>query len=141
MVQFLKDGDTGELESLRHLGENFHVITGESTSKFTFQMTPEEKARTAEAQRRNFQRMQQMLETGAFDMLILDEVMAAIRNDMLTETQVIELIEKRPAGMEVVLTGRNPTDRLMALADYVSEVRMLKHPFKEGIPARLGIER
>ncbi|HBQ64320.1 MAG TPA: cob(I)yrinic acid a,c-diamide adenosyltransferase [Clostridiales bacterium] len=141
MVQFLKDGDTGELMSLTNLGENFRVIAGESTPKFTFQMSPEEKAQAAKVQLRNFELVLQMLQKESFDMLILDEIMAAVRQGMIPEDRVAELIQNRPAHMEMVLTGRNPPDRLIALADYVSEIRMIKHPFREGTPARVGIER
>ena len=75
------------------------------------------------------------------DLLILDEVMAAINTGMLSVQQVAELIEHRPPQLELVMTGRNPPQQLVELSDYVSQIEKKKHPFDNGIPARDGIER
>ena len=54
---------------------------------------------------------------------------------------MVEFLKNKPQELEVVMTGRNPAPELVELADYVSEVCMRKHPFKRGIPARVGIEK
>ena len=79
--------------------------------------------------------------TEQYDLLILDEVMAAINTGMLSVQQVAELIEHRPPQLELVMTGRNPPQQLVELSDYVSQIEKKKHPFDNGIPARDGIER
>ena len=66
--------------------------------------------------------------------------MAACNYGMVREDDVAEFLEKRPGRLEVVLTGREPSVRLMELADYISEICMRKHPFEKGIAAREGIE-
>ena len=70
-----------------------------------------------------------------------DEIMAAINTGMVKVEQVQELVASRPPKLEVVLTGRNPPEELLELADYVSEIHKVRHPFDRGVPARDGIER
>lgn len=102
-------------------------------------MNEEQKRRAAAIQQQLFAgAKEQMQDT---DLLILDEVMAAINAGMLQTEQVTGLLRERHAGLEVVLTGRNPPPELIELADYVSEIKKVKHPFDKGIAARDGIER
>ena len=54
---------------------------------------------------------------------------------------MIEFLKKKPVGLEVVLTGRNPSQELIELADYVSEIKAVKHPYEKGINSRIGIEK
>jgi len=76
------------------------------------------------------------------DLLILDEVMAAITTGMLAEQDVIDFLKTKPEHLEVALTGRGPSQALIDLADYVSEVVMRKHPYEtSGLLGRKGIER
>ena len=74
-------------------------------------------------------------------MLVLDEIMAACSSGMVEEAHLLELIENRPEQLELVLTGRNPSPQLLALADYVTEMKKVRHPYDRGIAARSGIER
>ena len=59
---------------------------------------------------------------------------------MINRKRLLAFLEQRPQNLEVVLTGRDPAEELLAYADYVSEVRKIKHPFESGITAREGIE-
>lgn len=138
MVQFLKSADTGEIEAFKHL-ENIELLRGEQPACFTYQMTAEQKAQTKE-------RCEALLErafahTENLRMLILDEVLIAIKTGMLEEGRLLELLRERPQQLEVVLTGRNPSESLLELADYVTELRKIKHPYDRGIIARRGIEK
>lgn len=63
-----------------------------------------------------------------------------IRAEMINRKRLLAFLEQRPQNLEVVLTGRDPAEELLAYADYVSEVRKIKHPFERGITAREGIE-
>ena len=63
------------------------------------------------------------------------------RNGVFDQAALVEFLMNKPQELEVVMTGRNPAPELVELADYVSEVCMRKHPFKRGIPARVGIEK
>ena len=74
------------------------------------------------------------------DMLVLDEVIGACGLGFVREDMVIEKLRCKPDGLEVVMTGRGPSDGLMECADYITEMVMGRHPFERGIPAREGIE-
>lgn len=73
-------------------------------------------------------------------MLVMDEFMAADRYGLIPHEEAIQFLKEKPEGLEVVLTGRDPSDELLELADYISEVKMVRHPFEKGIRARKGIE-
>ena len=74
------------------------------------------------------------------DLLILDEIVSACNRGVVPETLVTTFLRSKPTELEVVLTGRDPSPALMELADYITEMRKLRHPFDQGIPARKGIE-
>lgn len=76
-----------------------------------------------------------------YDIVILDEVCVAINFGALNEEQVIEAIKNKPAEVELILTGRYASSGIVSMADYVTEMKEVKHPFKEGMVARIGIER
>lgn len=73
-------------------------------------------------------------------LLVLDEILIAIKCAYLAESDLIEFIQNKPASMELVLTGRGATDALKNVADYVSILTKEKHPFDSGIKSRIGIE-
>ena len=70
----------------------------------------------------------------------LDEVVSACNHGTVEEGRLLRFLQQKPAGLEVVLTGRDPSDRLMALADYVTQMQKVRHPFDRGVAARRGIE-
>jgi len=76
---------------------------------------------------------------GRFDLAVLDEVLIAVRDGLLTEEQVIALFAKKPARTELVLTGRGATARILGAADIATEMRCVKHPYPR-VAARRGIE-
>lgn len=74
------------------------------------------------------------------DLLILDEIGNVLRYNLITTEQLKELIKAKPAKMELVLTGRGIPEEILALADLVTEMMEIKHPFKKGITSRRGVE-
>ncbi|NLB28348.1 MAG: cob(I)yrinic acid a,c-diamide adenosyltransferase [Clostridiaceae bacterium] len=137
-VQFLKSGRSAELDSLRKLG--IEVLSGQPTGKFVFQMSEREKAASREYNGKRLTDATARSREG-IDLLILDEILGAIATDMVDEAAVISFLKTKPDRLEVVLTGRDPSEELLACADYVSEVVMRKHPFESSnTPARPGIE-
>ena len=128
MVRFLKSDDSGEVAVLGHI-PGITLLPCEKTFGFVSSMDRETRERAA---RWN-------LAEGA-DLLILDEIMAAMTYGMVPEERVLEFLEARPGGLEVVLTGRSPSERILGAADYVSEIRKVRHPYDQGILARKGIE-
>ena len=75
-----------------------------------------------------------------WDLLILDECLDTVEAGLLTVQAVYTLLQNRPKGLEVVLTGRAAPPALLELADYHTRMQMVRHPFERGIPARFGIE-
>lgn len=75
-----------------------------------------------------------------YDMLILDEINASVSLGIIDKARLLHFLRFKPKKLEVILTGRNPANELVDLADYVSDIICLKHPYKNGIRARKGIE-
>lgn len=139
MVRFLKNEDSGEVEALKYI-PRICVKPCEKSFGFFWQMTREEKEQAREYFGKLFrQSWREALEKGV-DMVVLDEIMAACRYGLVPEGEVVQCLRTRPGTLEVVLTGRDPSDELIKLADYVSDIRKEKHPFDRGLPAREGIE-
>lgn len=76
----------------------------------------------------------------SYDLLILDEINISLRDGFLREEEVLEILEAKPEGLELVLTGRGATEGIIEKADLVSQIEEIKHPYKLGVPARKGIE-
>ena len=137
-AQFLKDGTSGECRVLAKLGVT--VLAANPVGKFSFRMTEEEKAETAAALGRTFDAATGFAVRDRATLLVLDEVCAAVNCGFLPETTLTECLESRPDSLEVVLTGRDPSENLQVHADYITEMKKRRHPFDEGVAAREGIE-
>lgn len=140
MVQFLKASATGELAAITQL-PGFSVLRGQKGRAFALQM---DEAGRAELRAQYDQLMAtaiQSVQDEEYDLLILDEAIGAMRRGVLNRGLLLDFLRNKPALLEVVLTGRNPDDELLDLADYISEVKKIRHPFDRGITAREGIER
>jgi len=87
-----------------------------------------------------FVQAQEMLTSGEFDLFICDEINGAVGFGLIDVDQVLELIRRKPAQVELVLTGRNAHERVIEAADLVTEMVEIKHYYKAGVPARIGIE-
>ncbi len=81
-----------------------------------------------------------MMQSGAFDMVILDEVTIAIYYKLLNEDEVIDAITRRNKGVEIVVTGRYAPEKLMEISDLVTEMKEVKHYYQQGILSRNGID-
>ena len=137
ILQFLKNGKTGELASLEQL-ENITVLRGKGGMKFTFKMNEEDKAETLRVHTENLQTVIEQAE--GYDLVVLDEAIGACGCGLLDIQQLLRFLDSKPEKLEVVLTGRNPAQALLDRADYISEIKKIRHPYDKGIPARKGIE-
>lgn len=140
LVQFLKSRDSGELYSLSKLPD-IEVMRGKESKKFTFQMNEEEKHALLIEHNKMFEQVLAKIKNGGYSLLILDEVIGALNAKVFEMPKLIEFLRHKPENLEVVLTGRNPAPELVEIADYVSEMRKVKHPMDKGIMAREGIEK
>lgn len=103
-------------------------------------MTEAEKEETKAAQTALFNEVRTFCCDKKPDLAVCDELIGACALGLVPEEEVRRFLQEKPTDTEVVLTGRNPSQALVDLADYVSEIKKIKHPFDKGIPARLGIE-
>lgn len=136
-VQFLKASRTGELEILENI-EQIEVIRCTKPLKFTFQMSEDE---LAECKALNECMFQEVLKKEFTEqtLLVLDESVGTMSKNLLDEATVLEFLKSNPK-CEIVLTGRGPSQALIEIADYVTEMTKIKHPFDQELPARRGIE-
>lgn len=136
--QFLKDTPTGELTSLQKLG--IEVRRAGKVEGFTFSMTPEELGACRESHLAFLQEVQQAVKEAHYDLLVLDEAICAVSCGILEEKAVLQFLKNKPDSLEVVLTGRGISEKIAQCCDYLSEIAEKKHPYRQGIPARRGIE-
>ncbi|MBR0848554.1 cob(I)yrinic acid a,c-diamide adenosyltransferase [Bradyrhizobium diazoefficiens] len=139
VVQFIKGAwDTGERRLLTsHFGElcQFHAM-GEG---FTWET--QDRARDIAAARAGWDKAKELIRDSSLRMVVLDEINIALRYDYLDIGEVVEFLKtSKPPMTHVVLTGRNAKDELIEIADLVTEMTLVKHPFRSGIKAQAGVE-
>ena len=139
VVQFIKGGwDTGERRLLTsHFGDlcQFHAM-GEG---FTWET--QDRARDIAAARAGWDKARDLIRDPAIRMVLLDEINIALRYDYLDIGEVVAFLrDEKPPMTHVVLTGRNAKPELIELADLVTEMEAVKHPFRDGIKAQPGVE-
>lgn len=137
IAQFLKNGDSGEVLALQN-NENVTLLAANPTGKFAKDMTDIEFAETKG-------KIENMLHEAialvkADGILVLDEVMAAVSLEFLAVEEVKNYVLQAAKQAEVVLTGRNPPKELLEIADYISEIQKIRHPYDRGISARRSVE-
>ena len=138
-ARFLKNEFSGELKILDQIPE-IEVLHLEKSYGFFKTLSEKEQEEVREMYGRLWNTIQRKISTGDYDMLVIDEFMAAYRYGLIPNEEAVQFLKDRPDNLEVVLTGRNPSDEILELADYISEVKMVRHPFEKGIRARKGIE-
>lgn len=134
VLQFLKGGQSGEIPLLEQLGAK--IYRGKAGQKFVFQMNDAEKAETRALQNANLAAA--MAEPA--DLLVLDEAGSAWELDMVDKALLQQAVLQGPAGQECVLTAHAAPQWMLDAADYVTEMKCLRHPYQKGIAARKGIE-
>lgn len=140
MIQFIKSpSTTGETLATDRLGQEIEIITagkGFVTGPgSTFPLSEHRKA-AEEA----LVLAQQRIRSGAWNILILDEINNAVQLGLIDIKAVLDLIRNKPSKLHLVLTGRNAHPDLIAAADMVTEMRAIKHPYDAGVPAQKGID-
>ena len=134
-VQFLKNGSSSEIRIIEKI-ENIKVQCCKECRKFTFQMNDNEKNAVTE---KHNHMLEQAFKNGA-DMIILDEFLDAYNKNMLDRSLAEKLITENAENIEIILTGRNPSEKFIETADYISEITAVRQPYEKGIAARMGIE-
>jgi len=137
-AQFMKGGmSIGEINILKNISVTIKKFSGISSPYFHPGINKKELMKEAD---KAIAHLKKIMSDGMFDMIILDEFNCLLAEKLLTEDMVIDLISHKPAHLELVLTGRGATKKLFEAADYVTEMKMIKHPHHKGVKARKGIE-
>ncbi len=136
-AQFLKTGDSAELAALRRIG-GIDVALPAQSFGFVWTLSDAEKVQMREVYAAFWRELAERAE--GYDVFVADELLDAINLGLVDLAGTVAWLRRRPVGLEVVLTGRDPAPELVELADYVSEVQKVKHPFDRGVAARRGIE-
>ena len=135
--QFMKGQDYGELKAAQMLDG---LLTIEQYGKPTFvhvgQVTPEDVQMVNEG----LALVLGALQSGEYQMVVLDEINVALYFGLLAAWDVLSVIDAKPEGVELVLTGRRVPEEILARADYVTVMREVKHPYQHGVLARKGVE-
>jgi cob(I)alamin adenosyltransferase len=139
MIQFIKGTwPYGELESVKRLYPDFVIMPmGRGFIRFDREgPDPEDKRAVIEA----WNIFKEKMESLEFDMIILDEINYVISYNLLDVEDVMKALRNRPLELHLVLTGRDAHPDVIGIADLVTEMKEIKHPFKDGIKAQKGIE-
>jgi cob(I)alamin adenosyltransferase len=137
VVQFVKGKwQTGERVILEKLGDQ--VTMTAMGDGFTWET--QDRARDIEAARIAWDRAKAMILDDKHDMVLLDELNIVLRYDYLDVAEIIEVLKQKPEMKHVIITGRNAKEELMEFADLVTDMTMVKHPFRSGVKAQVGVE-
>lgn len=136
IIQFMKGFEYGELFALRKLPDM--KVRQFGRAEFVFKEKPLKI--DFEQARAGLEHAKQIVQSNEYDLVILDEINVAVDYKLIPLEEVVELIKRKPPCVELVLTGRYAPREIIELADYVTEMRELKHPYQKGILARKGIE-
>jgi cob(I)alamin adenosyltransferase len=137
IVQFIKGAwDTAE----RRMLEGFAPLVTFRAMGEGFTWETQDRARDLVAAAKAWELARQFLSDPDYAMVILDEINVALRYDYLDANEVLAALAARPEGQHAVLTGRNAPPALIEMADLVTEMSLVKHPFKSGVKAQKGVE-
>jgi len=139
-TQFLKNGTSSEFKFLNTINRNLVFGNSAKINKFTSNMTESELAITKDLIIDQFTENIRDVKNGRYNMVIFDELINVVAINLLPISLVTDFIKIRPESLEVVMTGRNAPDELIEVSDYVSDINEIKHPYRNGIQSRKGIE-
>ncbi len=138
ILQFMKSDDTtGEIHTLR---EKLGIEIKQTGLGFVPKPDSPKYAAHREAAQKGFAEAVDAMQSGAYDLLVLDEICGSISCGLIDEAQVLDALAQSRDDINIALTGRNATEALIAVADTVSEVVPIKHAMEAGKPAEIGIE-
>jgi cob(I)alamin adenosyltransferase len=137
MIQFMKGRKYGEVIA----GEKYLPdLTFYQFGLDSFVMRDNPAGIDVELARQGFEKAKEVIRSGEYDMVILDEINVAVDFGLIPEEELLDLVKSKPAELDLLLTGRYASEKLREIADLVSEVTEIKHHYNAGIKDRAGIE-
>ncbi len=138
VFQFLKaPGGSGEHWAFLGFNPPLHIYPL-GTGEFILNRMPSLKEISMVAD--GWKQVEEAILSDTLDIMVVDELSHVINQGLLSLEKVLTVLKEKPARLELVLTGRDMPDQIIELADLVTEMKMVKHPYQNGIPAREGIE-
>ena len=137
VAQFLKGVRCSELTALKRLSDLITVRQYGRPSFIQGEATDED----VESARKGLNEARTAIASGDYQVVILDEANVAVQLGLISPDALLDLIDSRPEGVELVITGRNADTKIVERADLVTEMVEIKHYYRQGIPARPGIEK
>jgi len=140
MIQFIKGSwPYGEMESVKRLEPEMEfIVAGKGFVGIIDDNSPREEHVKIAKEAINISK--EKIQSGKYDIVILDEVNYAVNLGLIGVKDVLDLINSKPSGLNLVLTGNYAKDEIVSVADLVTEMKEVKHPFKSGIKAKKGID-
>ena len=142
VIQFIKGTwKTGEVEALRALAPRVEVVR--AGRGFTIERLRDPRVSDDEhraAAQAGLEQARESLRSGEWDVVVLDEILGAVAAGVVDLEQILALVAEKPPMLHLVLTGRGAPPELVDVADLVTEMRLVKHPYQQGIVAQRGIE-
>jgi cob(I)alamin adenosyltransferase len=135
--QFLKSGNYSEMKALKKITDQI-TVEHYGLGRFVKGHPSQE---DIEAGMKGYKRVEKIIEKGEHDLVILDEGNIAVKYNIFSEQDLLNLFEKKSDHVEIVVTGRGATRAIMEKANLVVEMKAVKHYFQTGVEARIGIEK
>ena len=136
MIQFMKGRRYSELDAVENLF-NFTIVQ-HGRDEFVSKENPEQI--DIDLAQEGFKLAQDVVKNGKYDMVILDEINVAVDFNLIAVDDVLKLIKEKPEKLELILTGRYAHPEIMKVADLVTEMLEIKHPYQQGVMARKGVD-
>ncbi|UCG07860.1 MAG: cob(I)yrinic acid a,c-diamide adenosyltransferase [Desulfobacterales bacterium] len=137
LAQFIKRGTYSEINALKRFSDS---VTVEQFGCGRF-AKGKPSAEDISAARKGLARIKEIISSGQYPVVILDEANVAVSCGLLAVQDLLDIIDLKPEDMELVITGRDAAPQIVEKADLVSEVNAIKHYFQNGVTARIGIEK
>ena len=159
MIQFMKRWGVGEHLAAKQLGSDLQIeqvgqpylcARGGDLDKKTRESLPDDVVvftpdnppqKMLESAQRGLEKAHNIMQNCSADILILDEINVAADYEFISQSELLKLMDSKPAGMELILTGRNAKPDIIEKADLVTEMQEIKHYYQQGVTARNGIEK
>ena len=140
MIQFIKgEWNYGELYSSNKLKPNFElIVTGKGFVGIIDDDHPFDEH--IQSSKNAIKIAKEKISSNRYNTIILDEINYAIKLNLITENEVISMLESKPTELNIIMTGNYLSKKILDLADLVTEMKEVKHPYKKGIRAKKGID-
>lgn len=140
LYAFMQKGRRSSEIAVLEAMENVDVFRICTIKKFSFQLNETEKIEYRRQHEEGLKKIMELYRSEKYDMVVVDELLGAIQEKAIVLADVLDFLKNKPKECEIIITGRQAPVELIAIADYVSEIKEIKHPYNNGVSARKGIE-